>query len=420
MGLVFNRGRPMPPAQQRDGLFGISSAADLIPRRSGGSGSAMPYVNDQQALTISAVWAAVAIRADLVATLPLSAYIQNPLDSGQSRLDAQLSPFMSNPDFMEFLYSSQSELDLTGNSIGIINAKGSNGVAAEIELVPSSQVSVVIKKGKVADYRIGTDEYDPANIWHEKQYTRSGLHVGMSPVAHSAYQSGLYKTVQDFAMQWFLSGNGPRASLANTEKKLSPKEAAIVKESWRASQSMGEPFVHGSDWTYSLVQAQEASADWLDSQKFSLADIARFFRIPADLLDAAVNGGNVTYANVLQRNLQFLIIHLGPAITRRENALSQLLPGGRSACLDADYLMRMDPLTLSQVVLNKIDARAITPNEARAIDNRKPMTPDQMKEFELTGLNKTATAALTGADDLPAPTVTSTGAPATQEPPANV
>src|SRR5262249_57346162 len=71
--------------------------------------------------------------------------------------------------------------------------------------------------------------------------------------------------VQEFATDWFMGGAVPRSRLKNTAKTLDEVQSAVVKEAWRASVTAGEPFVHGSDWEYDFIQAQEASADWLEA-----------------------------------------------------------------------------------------------------------------------------------------------------------
>lgn len=405
MGLVFNRA-DRRPRQER--MYGISSVADLIAPRIPQSTNFRPYVSADSALTHSGVWAAIRIRADLISTMPISAYRYANLDGTRIQVDADLGPFLSSPAYMEFAYSSQVELDRSGNSIGIILKKDGAGYPLDVELHASNEWSM-FSKGGVIQYRLGNEEFDASWIWHEKQYTVSGMPWGLSPVQYAAYQLGQYKAIQDFATQWFVQGQGPRASLKNTEKKLSRKDIALAQETWRASQAVGEPFVHGNDWEYSLIAAQSASNDWLEAQKLSNTDIARFFNVPADVIDAAMAGGpSITYANIVQKNLQFLIMHLGPSIKRRENSLSQMLPRPRLVKLDTNELLRMDPQSRAAWIKTQIEARVLAPSEARAMDNRKPYTDDQIKEFELLGLNKTATGALAGAEDLPTPAGTQT------------
>jgi HK97 family phage portal protein len=382
MGFIFNaRGQPSRRS------WGISYPTDLIPRRSTSSGH--PYISADTAMNNSAVWAALRLRADLMSTLPIDGFRKATIDGEQLQLEAGLTPFMNSPDFMEWRYSSQIELDRSGNSIGIILEKNSQGgFPTAIELQPSAHCSLVYRDGKLSKYRIAGALYDPVDIWHEKQFTVSGFDLGLNPVAHAAWVLGQYVSIQQFATDWFIGGATPRARLRNTAKKLNQTEALKVKESWRASRAADEPFVHGNDWEYELIQAQQASSDWMQAQNYSYVDLARFFGVPADLIDAAVSGQSVTYANITQRNLQFLIMHLGPAIARRELALSQLLPKPRFIKFNTDALLRMDPMTRAMMIRTQIESRTLAPSEARLLDNRTDFTQSQIEEFDKLGLNK--------------------------------
>ena len=384
MGRFINRDK----AQQERSLdyWGLSPGA-MVGRATAARSNGKPVSTPQDALGISAVWAAVRLRADLVSTFPIETY--RNVDG--MRVDVGATPFINSPDFMEFMASSQRELDMTGNSIGTINSFYVNNVPADITLYPSASCQVMIRDNTLYKYRIAGKEYDPSVVWHEKQFTMSGLHVGLSPVEYAAFSLSQYATVQEFASQWFASGNGPRVSLKNTAKAIDSKAATIAKEQWKATQNMGEPFVHGNDWEYSFIQAQSASNDWLEAQRFGLTEAARFFGVPADLLDAAMSGDHVTYANVVQRNLQFLIMNLGPAVRRRENALSQLLPRPRSIRFDENALLRMDPVTVAQVIDIKVRGKVMAPSEARALDNLPPFTLEQIAEFNALGLNARGT-----------------------------
>ena len=402
MGLIFRN-------RQERGLlgtgvtngqpWGITSTTDLIPRRIYSSGA--PTVDIDTAMKNSAVWAAIRIRADLISTLPWRVYTSLSLPDAKVpyKLDASPTPLMSGIEFMEFLYSSQVELDRTGNAIGIIEKWDERTrTPAEIQLVSSSSVAVIAQGNTITKYRINGVEYDPQFIWHEKQYTVAGLPIGLSPVTYAAYTLGQYNSIQEFATEFFTSGQGPRASLQNTQKKINDKEAAIVAESWRASQSMDEPFIHGNDWEYKLMAVAGASNDWIEGAKLNSVDVARFFNVPADLIDAVISGGShITYSNVVQRNLQFLVMHLGPTITRREAKLTDMLPRPRFFEFDTDYLMRMDPISRAQWVQTQIDCRAITVTEARAVFGRDPATSDDYEEYFKAGLvHAKASATLPG------------------------
>jgi len=106
--------------------------------------------------------------------------------------------------------------------------------------------------------------------------------------------------------------------MKHTGRVLQPKEIDTAKQWYRDVMSNGDLLVHGKDWEYDMIQAQQAGVEWLNARQATVPDIARFFGCPSDLIDAAVSGQNITYANMTQRNLEFLIMYLGPAVFKRE------------------------------------------------------------------------------------------------------
>jgi HK97 family phage portal protein len=339
-------------------------------------------VTNETALRHSAVWAALRLRANLISTMPVDLYRR--IDGAQ--VEVPKPPVLVNPggdsvDIQEWLYSTQFDLDRAGNAVGLITARDGLGFPARIELQPISETTVRTKGGKITKYRIGGVEYDPQEIWHEKQYTVAGLPVGLSPVAYAAWTIGEYLSIQQFALDWFGNGGIPAAHLKNTAKTMEDAEARVIKERFKTSTQNGDLFVTGADWDYNPLQAEQAGSNWLEAKGFSIGDIARFFDVPGDLVDAVTTSGNVTYARIDQRNLQFLIMHLQPAIARREAALSRLTPRPRYVKLNTDVLLRMDSQARALALKTQIDARYLTPNEARELEDRPPLTDAQLTEF---------------------------------------
>ncbi|MEU0397952.1 phage portal protein [Streptomyces sp. NPDC006208] len=345
------------------------------------------------ALRHSAVWACLRLRANLVSTMPVDLYRR--VDGIQ--VEVPKPPVLINPgggrvDMPEWLYSSQFDLDRSGNAFGLITARDGLGFPARIELVPVAEVTVKVKAGQLHKYKIGGTEYDPGNVWHERQYTLSGMHVGLSPVAYAAWSIGEYMSIQQFALDWFGNGAVPSAHLKNTAKTLDAKSADETKRRFRAATQNGELFVTGQDWEYKMIQAEAAGSDWIEAKRYGIGDIARFFDCPGDLIDAAVSGSSITYANMTQRNLQFLVMALGPAIIRRENALSSLTSKPRFVKLNTDSLLRMDPQSRAAMLRTLIESRQLAPSEARELEDRPPFTEQQLAEFDrLFGGPKTAT-----------------------------
>ena len=379
-------------------LFGIGSAADMIPVRTSATGAAVPVTNDT-AMRHSAVWACLRLRGDLVSTMPVDVFRK----VGDIQIEMTKPPILVNPggervDIIEWMYSTQVDLDRCGNTIGLITERNSLNLPQRIDLQPMNVCSILEKNG-VISYRIDGTIYPAEKVWHERQFTVAGLPVGLSPVAYAAWSIGQYQSAQKFALSWYGTGGVPKGHFKNTE--LSTIERAAAEEAkalFKTSIEGNDIFVSGKDWEYKPFQAEAVGADWLEAQKYGIGDIARFFGCPGDLIDAAVSSGSITYANITQRNLQFLIMNLGPAVYRRERALSKLLPQPRYVKLNTSALLRMDDQTRAAVLKTKVDARILAPSEARELDNLPPFTPAQIAEFTtLFGPTKAAPASPTGA-----------------------
>jgi HK97 family phage portal protein len=283
------------------------------------------------------------------------------------------------------------DLDRAGNAIGLITEVNGLGLPARIDLQDISACSVRVigqnsNKGKpgTVKYTIHGKEYDREQVWHERQYVVPGLPVGLSPIAYAAWAIGEYLSMQQFALSWFSGAGVPKAELKNTAlAKVDNKEAGIIRDRWRAMIADGDLFVHGKDYEYKMVQAQQAGMEWIEGRRFGLSDISRFFQCPADLIDAAVSApGTLTYASISQRNLQFLIMQLGPAVIRRQTKLSKLLPAPRYVKINTNALLQLDPETQGRLLNAAIAGRRLTPDEARSKMDMPPLTQAQKDEFK--------------------------------------
>lgn len=357
------------------------TAGEMIPPRPGTSGGAAA-VTQETALRHSAVWACLRLRANLISTMPVDLY--RKVDGIQVEVPKPavlVTPGGDEVEMPEWMYSSQFDLDRAGNTVGLITARDGLNLPARIELVPISDVTVRVRKGK-KKYRIAGTDYEPHEVWHEKQYTVAGLPVGLSPVAYAAWSISEYLSIQQFALDWFSNGAVPSAHLKNTAKTITQATADETKRRFKAAVQGRDLFVTGNDWDYEMIQAEQAGADWIAAKNFGIGDVARFFDCPSDLIDAAVSGSSVTYANMTQRNLQFLVMSLGPAVSRREQALSRLSSRPRFVKLNRNALLAMDPQAQASVLKTRIDSRTLTPSEARAFYDQPPLTDDQMAEFD--------------------------------------
>jgi integrase len=76
-----------------------------------------------------------------------------------------------------------------------------------------------------------------------------------------------------------------------------------------------------------------------------------------------------------------LIMQLGPAVTRREKNLSKLTAAPRFVKLNTNALLRMDPLNKAKAIDVALKNGSLTIDEGRALDDRPPLTPEQIEQF---------------------------------------
>lgn len=365
---------------------GVVPDGVIPPRGMSRRGSAL--VTDATSLRHSAVWACLRLRADLISTFPVDCFRSSGgLDLEVKRPLVLVEPGGEEWDYVDWMWASQHTFDLTGNIVGLITEYDGNNLPARIDLQPSSRVTVQQRKNlPYPVYKIDGTEYKNVpgqrkQVWHEKQYPQAGLPIGLSPVMYAAWSVGEFLSIQDFALDWFGGGAVPKAAMRNKSRKLDEKEIKSAKQWYRDVINNGDLLVYGNDWEYEMIQAEQAGVEWLTARAATIPDISRFFGCPADLIDAAVSGESITYANISQRNLEFLILHLGPAVAKREKNLSKLMAAPRFVKLNTDALLRMDPETRAKVIGMRIDQRTLTLTEARALDNLGPLTDADFAEF---------------------------------------
>lgn len=369
----------------------IVTAEDLLNlAREDRLGGRTVHVTNDTALRHSAVWAALRLRADLMSSFPIDVYRQvQGLQVEVPKPPVLISPGGQEVGVKEWMYSTEFDLGRAGNCFGLITERtgvigpDGRGLPGRIDLVELGDVTVRANGPRIRKFKICGTEYDPWDVWHEKQYTVAGFPLGLSPVAYAAWTIEESLNAQQFARDWFGAGIIPSGTLKNTAKTIDKNNAREAKEAFRAAVSNGDVFVHGADWEYKPIQAVAQQAQFIEARQFGMGDIARFFGVPGDLIDAAVSGSSVTYANISQRNLQFLIMHLGPAIGRREDAFSRkLVSNPRYVKFNTDALLRMDPQSRANTIAAQINSRTLAPSEARALEDRPPFTEDQLAEFD--------------------------------------
>ncbi len=347
--------------------------------------SQSPLPTQDTALRNSVWWACLMIRANVMSTFPLDVY--RPAAGGLG-VPVKPGPFFTSPapglDLTEYLFGTRVDLDRYGNSVDIVTGRNSYGKVTEVQPVTMGPgVRAVVKDDQIVEWRINNDTYRPDEIWHQKQYTVKGQPLGLPVLGYAAYSMSVYESAQQFALDWFGMGASPRGVLkSNKQDNVSAQMRQAAKDQFKAATMAGDIFVTGREWEWTPAAADTMSPNFLAQQAESGRDVCRYLGVPASMVDVEVSTGNITYANVTQANLQWLITQVGPAVTRMERSWTMYTtPGPWYVKFNTDALLRMDPATRSTVLMAQLAAKAKTPTEVRALDNLPPYTPDQLEEL---------------------------------------
>lgn len=362
---------------------------NIVPNRAVSQIAGTVPVDENSALRSSAVWACLRLRAKLESTTPVDVFRR----SAGVQFEMPKPNIVSNPGSTSrmlrnaWMYASRFDLDRYGNSLGYISSRDGLGFPRTVDLWDAGAVGYVTPPGdfsQVTGYRYRGQRYSPDEVWHEKQYPVAGLGWGLSPVQHAAWSIGGYLSAQQFALSWFGHGAFPSGILKNVdEDNISDSARESAKRRFAASVANHDIVVLGAEWEYTMTNVDSQTAGFLDEMKYGIADIARFFDVPGDLIGAETSTGSITYANVSQRMLQYLITSQGPAYIEREEALSAAIPSRQYVKFNTDALLRMDLETKSRIMNGQVMARTRAPSEVRALDNLEPFTSAQIAEFDL-------------------------------------
>lgn len=357
-----------------------------------GPGAGAPGApNVDRALQNDTVWACVGLMADIVSMLELQAFTKK--GTVRTLLDPQprllLKP-QDDADIGEWLWMIVVCLMLRGNAYAQIVARDFDGNVTQTELLNPDNVKPFRDPdtGHIR-YRTGpTTVVERENMLHIKAYRWPGSLVGLSTIAYHALTINTDEAAGKFAYGFFVDAPHPTGALTS-DQPINNRASTELKARFLSSVRGREPVVLGAGLKYQPLAIKPEESQFLATQKYTVAKIARIFRIPPEMVGGEA-GNSMTYANVEQRSIQLLTYSAQPWIKRIERAVSSVLPGAKHVRFDVTELLRTDHETLARSTATRIASKQLTPDEARAMNDLPPLTAAQKKLLELVPLEVTA------------------------------
>ena len=304
-----------------------------------GRSAAGQAVNERSAMQMSAVYACVRILAESIASLPLHFYQYNDAGGKEKAVNHPLywllhdepNPEMSSFSFRETLMT---HLLLWGNAYAQIIRNGRGEVIALYPLMPDRMTVDRDARGRIY-YEYTRSDSDantlgkkssvilsPEDVFHIPGLGFDGL-VGYSPIAMAKQAIGMGLACDEYGAAFYQNGAQPGGVLEHPNVVKDPKR---VRESWNAidqgSRNAHRIAVLEEGMTYKPITISPEQAQFLETRKFQIDEIARIFRVPPHMIGDLEKS---SFSNIEQQSLEFVKYTLAPWISRWEQAIQRSL-----------------------------------------------------------------------------------------------
>ncbi|NBJ95325.1 phage portal protein [Parablautia muri] len=329
------------------GLFsGLFRARDAPQNRT--SGSAYSFfmggstsgkrVNERSSMQMTAVYSCVRILSEAVAGLPLHFYRYTNNGGKEKAVDHPLYFLLHdepNPEMTSFVFREtlMTHLLLWGNAYSQIIRNGKGEVIALYPLMPDRMNVERDSKGQLYyEYTVSMDDaptvkgstvvLPPSEVLHIPGLGFDGL-VGYSPIAMAKNAIGMAIACEEYGAKFFANGAQPSGVL---EHPGTLKDPTRVRESWQStfggSHNANKVAVLEEGMKYTPISISPEQAQFLETRKFQINEIARIFRVPPHMVGDLEKS---SFSNIEQQSLEFVKYTLDPWVSRWEQSMARSL-----------------------------------------------------------------------------------------------
>lgn len=384
-------------------LFGFGQARDKPVDKAADAGYSFLFgrttsgkpVNERTAMQTTTVYACVRILAEAVASLPLHVYEYQ--DDGGKKLvhDHPLYYLLHdepNPEMTSFVFREtlMSHLLIWGNAYAQIIRDGAGRVLGLYPLLPDKMEVQRDDKGNIyyvysrnSDENPTFKEYGNIKLKAEDVLHIPGLGfdglIGYSPIAMAKNAVGMTLACEEYGASFFANGANPGGVLEHPGVLKDPSK---VRESWnsvyRGVNNAHKIAVLEEGMKYQQIGIPPEEAQFLETRKFQINEIARLYRIPPHMVGDLDKS---SFSNIEQQSLEFVKYTLDPWVIRWEQSLqkSLLLPGEKGKYfikLNVDGLLRGDYQSRMNGYAVGRQNGWFSANDIREMENMNPI-PDE-------------------------------------------
>lgn len=341
-------------------------------------------VTADSALQVTAVYACVKVLAESLAILPPILYERK----GNKKviitnhwlyklLKKRPNRYQNAYQWREML---QGHLALRGNAYNEIIANARGEITELLPIHPDA-IKVQIKADGSYNYRISYQDgssqiKERGEIWHLKGLSPD-IYQGYNPIQVARDSIGTALSAQSYGAKFFANDAKPQGGWIENPGAFKDVEAKrIFRESWQSQQggaNRGKTAILDNGMKYHEIAVSNADAQFLETKKFSVEDISRFFGVPPHRIGHLERSTN---NNIEHQGLEFVMYTMAPWAERWEAAIEfDLVPEDSGIEIEHDFtrLLRGDSKARTAYYQSGVLTGWLTRNEARVAENLDPI-----------------------------------------------
>ena len=294
-------------------------------------------VNDRTAMQHTVVYACVRVLSEAIAQLPLHVYQYT--ENGKERVPRHPLYFLlhdqPNPEMTSFVFREtlMSHLLIYGNAYAQIIRNGRGDVLGLYPLMPDKVRVDRDQRNRLVYIYSRYDEANPnlkqqgdivlqaEDVLHIPGLGYDGL-VGYSPIALAKNAIGISLACEDYGSTFFANGASPSGVLEHPGVIKNPER---VRDAWQRAyggSNSHHTAILEEGMKYTPISISPEQAQFLETRKFQINEIARIFRVPPHMVGDLEKS---SFSNIEQQSLEFVKYTLDPWVIRWEQSIQRTL-----------------------------------------------------------------------------------------------
>lgn len=372
-----------------------------------GGSTAGKNVTERSSMQMTAVYSCVRVLAEAVAGLPLHLYKYTDSGGKDKALEHPLYFLLHdepNPEMTSFVFREtlMTHLLLWGNAYAQLIRNGRGEVVGIYPLMPNRVSVNRDDKGNIYyKYLRGLEDAhlnkeNEVILLHSEVLHIPGLGfdglVGYSPIAMAKNAIGMAIACEEYGAKFFANGATPGGILEHPGVVKDPER---VRASWNSafggSANANKVAVLEEGMKYTPISISPNEAQFLETRKFQINEIARIFRVPPHMVSDLEKS---SFSNIEQQSLEFVKYTLEPWLIRWEQSLvrSLILPGDKGKYFikfNVDGLLRGDYESRMNGYATARQNGWMSANDIRALENLDQISEEDGGNLYLINGNMT-------------------------------